>query len=45
MDCKDGLEIPKPVDLLKKKKKEEERERKIGEISCNNRNSEKERGL
>ena len=50
MDCEDGLEIPKPVDFLKKKKKkkkegEEERERKIGEISCNNRNSEKERGL
>ena len=38
MDCEDGLEIPKPVDLLlKKKKKKRERERKIGEISCNNR--------
>ena len=47
MDCEDGLEIPKPVDLLKKEEEEEERERerKIGEISCNNRNSEKERGL
>ena len=27
MDCEDGLEIPKPVDLLKKEE-EEERERK-----------------
>ena len=28
MDCEDGLEIPKPVDLLKKEEEEEERERK-----------------
>ena len=28
MDCKDGLEIPKPVDLLKKKKKKKKKREK-----------------
>ena len=29
MDCKDGLEIPKPVDLLKKKKKKKREKEKL----------------